>query len=254
MTIQVVYNGSLDSVPLHVTSSAPIDNGKDKDVFHESMEQLTEGDCPISETSESNAKASAQQPQDNVVSSQEEARNDGEENDTIENIIESMEASLSSMSMRDSQALEGLEYEEEEEDSSDDDEDELELKKSVSWPKLSVVSETRYRPTTSPEMKKVLHYSGADMLRFRKEYRIEMKAKKLSQKQKKAQVTSPITGLINMVTSYMAMPASTKSFLSSTASTSTTSSSSTSSPQRKKAGSSAAESHTSLLVDTLYLF
>jgi len=224
----VLIDNTTDTCPLHTTASTHHDNDgpylemeKEKDVFHESMEQLAEDvssqdeDCPSPEnvisTSSSETYSSAQSTDDERFNV---------ENDCADTCQERRESCSSQ-----------------------------EIRKSVSWPESSVVVEVRFRPETLPEMKKKLFYSREDMLRFRKEYRIEMKAKKISmrqqQQQKKTQMTSPITGLINMVTSYMAMTTPTQRKTNS-------SSRSLSSPCRKKAGP--LESHTSLLVDTLYLF
>ena len=117
--------------------------------------------------------------------------------------------------------------------------------KRVSWIGHDVVSEVRFRPFTTLEEKGNLFYNDEDMRIFKNEYRSIIKAKKqlqnkLDQTPSVPSFTTPMTGLVNMFTTY----------LSSSGSLSPSSSSRSSSPQRSRFGLD-----TSLLVvDTMYIF
>jgi len=139
--------------------------------------------------------------------------------------------------------------------SADETDDDIELgscchPKRVTW-SPTVVTETRYRLKTSPEDKELLHYTGADMLNFRQQYKMQLKAALKMKREREAQqrkedttdrstsFQNPISGMINMMSSYLSKS-------SPSSSTSLTNMSINSASKRRM--------ETTLLVDTLYLF
>ena len=140
--------------------------------------------------------------------------------------------------------------------SADETDDDIELgscchPKRVTW-SPTIVTETRYRLKTSPDDKELLHYTAADMIHFRQQYKMQLRAalkmKRDREAQQRKQDTStdrptsfqnPISGMINMMSSYLSKS-------SPSLSASSTNSSSNSAAKRRM--------ETTLLVDTLYLF
>ena len=140
--------------------------------------------------------------------------------------------------------------------STDETDDDIELgscchPKRVTW-SPTIVTETRYRLKTSPEDKELLHYTAADMIHFRQQYKMQLRAalkmKRDREAQQRKQDTSterptsfqnPISGMINMMSSYLSKS-------SPSSSSSSTNISSNSAAKRSL--------ETTLLVDTLYLF
>jgi hypothetical protein len=136
------------------------------------------------------------------------------------------------------------------------------LRRSVSW-KENIVADVKYRPKTESREKQVLFYNSADMHRFRQHYKMQVRAaqeyqkrlrkessvdaskpktnskKSKQQQQQQQSYTSPISGVINMFTSYLAKP---------------TSKSSPNTPNSSVAMSRGPIAETCVLVDTLYLF
>ena len=137
--------------------------------------------------------------------------------------------------------------------SADETEDDIKLgscchPKGVTWSPI-VVTEIRYRLKTLPEDKESLHYTGAEMSTFRQEYKMQLRAasklkreREANRRQEDADRSSylnPISGMINMMSSYLLKPLPTST-------TSSTNHSSSSVARRRL--------ETSVLVDTLYLF
>ena len=134
-------------------------------------------------------------------------------------------------------------------------------KRGVTW-SPTIVTETRYRPTVTPEQKALLHYTGADMAAFRQQYKAALRAaikfKKDKERQEEmnlqqqslagnvaASYQSPLSGMINRLTFYLSKPAAASPLSTSTSST-----------VPKLSGNSISRKslETTLLVDTLYLF
>jgi hypothetical protein len=138
--------------------------------------------------------------------------------------------------------------------SADETDDSIELgsccqhPKRVTWSPI-VVTEIRYRLKTLPSDKQLLHYTRAEMSTFRQEYKMQIRAvlkikreQEASRREEDADRSSnlnPISGMINMMSSYLMKPSPTTIMPSSN--------SSSISVARKRL-------ETSVLVDTLYLF
>ena len=152
------------------------------------------------------------------------------------------------------------------------------LRRSVSW-REEIITDVIYRPRTNQSEKRGLYYNSSDMQRFRQHYKMQVRAaqdyqkrlrkdavrndknsttdsgsrsiskkcvpsvtaKQQQQQQQHHLYTSPITGLINRMTGYLARTSS---------SSLNTSASATSSPTV----SIGTVADTCVLVDTLYLF
>lgn len=120
----------------------------------------------------------------------------------------------------------------------------------VSW-SPTIVTQINYRLKTTTEDKELLHYSAADMTRFRQMYKLQIKAaKKLKLEQQKdeeekrrrqneennttTKYMNPISGLMNMLLSFTESPSQ--------------------SPASNGNHTSRRSLETTLLIDTLYLF
>lgn len=116
---------------------------------------------------------------------------------------------------------------------------------SVSW-STEIVTEVRFRPSTTEEEKETFYYTSDDMIRFRREYRYFQQAQQAVEEDyytslmaSSRLVESPLSGLINMATSYMTAIASGRS----------------NSPLRSRTNvTRKSPDNNGTLVDTLYLF
>jgi len=78
--------------------------------------------------------------------------------------------------------------------------------RSVTWAQPSVVTEIRYRPRVTVVEKQALFYDGNDMQRFRADAKIASqlaRTRKLKSSQTSSHYNSPVSGIVDMATSYL---------------------------------------------------